>query len=100
MHFSGNHFGRHGPHAHLRNTLSQVVQHALAISLLEVVLPLVGVLLTFGEQRVDQPHKLARSRRHSLGFIAPMLGAHASLQQTPKPLHGFGTLAARGAAEL
>jgi hypothetical protein len=29
-----------------------------------------------------------------------MLGAHTSLQQTPKPLHGFGTLAARGAAEL
>lgn len=45
-------------HAELGSALGQCTQHALAISLLVVILALVGVLLALGQHRVDQPSQL------------------------------------------
>ncbi len=68
MHFSGDRFRRHDPHAHLRSALSQVVQHTLAIPFLEGLLPPIGVLPTLGGQRVDQQSKFVGSSRVRLGL--------------------------------
>src|ERR1019366_371391 len=45
--------------------------YALAIALLVVVLALVGVLLTPGEHRVDQPSQLVGSRGDGLWLVHP-----------------------------
>lgn len=52
----GNWFDGHERHAELLSALGEVVDHALAVTLLEIVLALIGVLLALGEHGVDEKY--------------------------------------------
>lgn len=69
MMFSNGVVGGDDLHAHSFGLLSEVVQYPLAVALLEVVLPPVGVLLAFGEHGVDQSGQLVGRGRDGLGFV-------------------------------
>mgnify|MGYP006365374301 CR=1 FL=1 len=66
---SGGRFAGSELHAHRLGALREVVQHPLAIALLEVVLPRIGVLLTLGEHGVNQPSELVGRSRDRLGLV-------------------------------
>ena len=55
---SGGRFAGSELHAHRLGALREVVQHPLAIALLALVLPRVGVPLPLGERGVDLPSEL------------------------------------------
>lgn len=69
--FSSGLFGSDELHAHSFGALSEISQDALAVTLLVVVLPLVGVFRALGEHGVDQPGELVRGGGHGLGLIHP-----------------------------
>jgi len=56
-------------HAELGSALLEVLQYPLAIALLVVILSLVGVLLAFGEHRIDEPRELVRRGLDGLGLV-------------------------------
>lgn len=68
MVFSNRVVGGYELHAHGLGLLSEVVQHPLAVALLKVILPAVGVFLPVGEHRVDQSGQLVCSSRTALGL--------------------------------
>lgn len=62
--FNGDEF-----HAHLVGALCQLTQDPFAVSFFVVILSLVGVLLAFGQHRVDQPRQFMSGGCHGLGFV-------------------------------
>lgn len=69
MAFSSGVVGGDELHAHGFGLLGEVVQDPLAVALLEVILPPVGVFLPVGEHGVDQSGQLVGSGRDGLGFV-------------------------------
>jgi hypothetical protein len=69
MSFSGCLCNGHPLHAHLGGPLSQGAQHPLAVALIVVVLPLVGVLLALSEHGVGQARKFVRCGGDRFGFV-------------------------------
>ena len=84
MVFSSGVIGRDELHAHGLGLLGEVVQDPLAVALLEVILPLVGVLLPVGEHGVDQAGQLVGSGRDGLGFVHAR--AHATVVRAQRRL--------------
>ena len=70
-------------HAHGFGLLGEVVQDPLAVALLEVILPPVGVFLPVGEHGVDQSGQLVGSGRDGLGFVHAR--AHSPVVRTLAP---------------
>ena len=69
MAFSSGVVGGDELHAHGFGLLGEVMQDPLAVALLEVILPPVGVFLPVGEHGVDQSGQLMGSGRDGLGFV-------------------------------
>ena len=65
----GNWFDGHERHAELLGASGEVVDHALAVTLLEIVLPLIGVLLPLGEHGVDEAGEFVGGGGDGLGFV-------------------------------
>lgn len=65
----GNWFDGHERHAELLGAPGEVVDHALAVTLLEVVLALIGVLLPLGEHGVDEAGEFVGGGGDGLGFV-------------------------------
>ena len=53
------------------SAFGEVVHDPLAIALLEVVLPLIGVFRTFGQHRIDQASQLVGGGGDGLGPVKP-----------------------------
>lgn len=66
--FSDLGLGGDESHAHGFGPLGEVVQHPLAIALLEGILSPVGVLLSFGQHGVDQAGHLWAAAVTALGL--------------------------------
>jgi len=82
--FNGNEF-----HANICGALGEVARDAFAVALLEVVLPLVGIFLAFGQHRVDQPCQLVGRRGDGLGSVharahAPEIRAQGRFDATQR----------------
>lgn len=56
-------------HAELPGAVCEIAQHALAVALLEVVLPGVGVFLALGQHRVDQASELVGGSGDGLAHV-------------------------------
>lgn len=69
MVFSGGVVAGNELHAHSLGLLGEAVQDALAVALLEVILPSVGVFLPLGQHGVDQSGQLVGRSRHRFGFV-------------------------------
>lgn len=74
-------------HAQLLGAASQVVQHTLAVALLEVVLPLIGVFLPLGQHGVDQPGEFVDSGGDGLWFVHGEMGSGLEFCQIESPRH-------------
>ena len=79
MVFSSGVIGGDELHAHSLGLLSEVVQDPLAVALLEVILPPVGVFLPVGEHGVDQSGQLVGSGRHRFGLVHGVIGVRSCL---------------------
>ena len=84
MVFSSGVIGGDELHAHSLGLLSEVVQDPLAVALLEVILPPVGVFLPVGEHGIDQSGQLVGSGRHRFGLVHAR--AHSPVVRTQRRL--------------
>lgn len=101
MVFSSKVVGGHELRAHGLGPLSEVAQHPLAVTLLKVILPPVGVFLPLGEHGLDQSGQLVGSSRHrarvkSMQHTGAGNTLPAPTGSTARPQQPFAVLGPRG----